>query len=503
MTISREKIAELRIKNNSAITDTDTDNTNVITIDDAIKKCHEYVKTNAGTSLRTEQDLVQKDYKYRTLIFDYVDRKAPKVQGFYGRPDNLKELKTALYNNIVGYGQLTDPLAPSDQPDSPGYGIDEIRINEKDNIWIEKHGKAEQATDIVLSDDEMEIVSSRLLEVSKKILAAGSPVQNARTKEGYRVNIVHGSVSFGGSNVAVIRKFKSQVMTATDLIQKHKTLSVNMFRMLKLIVDSDSSYVVIGATGSGKTITNGLILRNIKNNIRIFSVENPVELPLKKRHPATGRVMNDVVQYEAQAKSDNPDAKFTVEVAIETALRQSPHWLILGEARTPGEFVAALTSGQTGHCFATTYHAESAEDALKRYLTAYMKVSQEPANLAMANICSSLRFIISQQKLPDGTRRIVEITEVFPPENLDSTTPRVNNIYEFRTDDIVYDSTKPGEYVVKEMVGTHHRVGKLSEENQKRWMQHGVSKERFAFLTADVDKNEVERYDITDEDNIE
>lgn len=517
MAITREKFAELRLA--AGVTGLESNNEvmqsmNLLSYDTVVARCQAYIKANTTGLFTNEKDELKKDNMQRRLINDYVDKKRPRAVGYTDRETNLQDLKIDLYNTIVGYGKLTDIMRPSDEKGGTGEGIDEIRINDRTNIWIEKNGRAEQA-DIQLSEQELETLTVRLLDFSKKPLAQGQPIQNARTKEGYRVNMVHGSVVGGrnknckGENVAVIRKFNSKPMTAQQLI-RGRTMSINMFKTLRLIVDSDSSFVVVGATGSGKTVTNGIILRNIGRNVRIFSIENPIELPLKKVDPVTGRVMNDVVQYEGQSKSDNPDSMFTVEKAIETALRQSPHWLILGEARTEGEFAAALTAGQTGHCFATTYHAESVEDALKRYLTAYMKQSQEPANLAMANICSALRFVISQQKLPDGTRKIMEIAEVFPPENLESVTPRINILYKYVTEEIIYnqEELKKGYYKVEEMRGSHKRVNILSEANQERWMQRGVSKDRFEFLTKPIPSKEnnlpeeIEVYDGFDDNDL-
>ena len=176
-----------------------------------------------------------------------------------------------------------------------------------------------------------------------------------------------------------------------------------------------------------------------------------------------------------------------MENLLINAMRQSPHWIGPGELRTPGEFATALRAAQTGHYFFTTLHAEGDKEAIFRFLTAYLMASNEPAELALRNICSAIKLIIFQEKLADRTRKVTSITEVIGAKGLE---PQVNPIYKFVCDDVIEDEkTKK---IIK-IIGRHVRVGKISEKTQQSMLKAGIKRQYFDFLTTEP-TNEEEVY---------
>jgi len=189
-------------------------------------------------------------------------------------------------------------------------------------------------------------------------------------------------------------------------------------------------------------------------------------------------IINDILQYECIADDEGTTSGDpTMENLLINAMRQSPHWIGPGELRTPGEFATALRAAQTGHYFFTTYHAEGDRDAILRFLTAYLMASNEPAELALKNICSAVRFVIFQEKLADGTRKVTSISEITGSVGLE---PTINQIYKFEVDGVMEDSNT---HRVLKIEGKHKRVGVLSGEIQQRMLKAGIRRERFAFLT--------------------
>jgi len=106
-----------------------------------------------------------------------------------------------------------------------------------------------------------------------------------------------------------------------------------------------------------------------------------------------------VLQYEC-VPDDDDSSPATMENLLINAMRQSPHWIGPGELRSPGEFETALRAAQTGHYFFTTLHAEGDQEAIYRFLTAYLIKSKEPAELALRNICTAVKFVIFQESWP-------------------------------------------------------------------------------------------------------
>jgi len=323
------------------------------------------------------------------------------------------------------------------------------------------------------------------LAVSKARMTPKTPMVNARTVEGYRVNATHADISPYGQPAFVIRKFSKKTITAEKLIQLN-SFSQNMYKLMALIPKANLSWITVGPTGGGKTTLNEILTKEISPNVRVITIENPSELRLIQRDEK-GRILNDVLQYESV--SDDDDASpATMENLLINAMRQSPHWIGPGELRTPGEFATALRAAQTGHYFFTTLHSEGDAKALLRFMTAYLMVAHEPAELALRNICNAVKFIIYNERLADGTRKVTSISEVIGSDGL---TPLVNQIYTYDFEDVEEDVYT---HSVKRIIGKHRRVGCISEETQRQMLKSGIRKNRFEFLIRPPEENEQEVY---------
>ncbi|MCJ8011828.1 Flp pilus assembly complex ATPase component TadA [Paenibacillus sp. KQZ6P-2] len=372
--------------------------------------------------------------------------------------------------------------------------IDEIRGNGPDQIFVESGGKTLMWDQHFSDREHMERIIAKLIGVSKVRLTPKIPMVNARTIEGYRVNATHAEISPYGMPAFVIRKFSKKSITPETMI-KNESFSVNMFKLLSLIPKADLSWITVGPTGSGKTTLNEVLIKEINPMSRIITIENPSEMRLLRREGGSehGRIINDVLQYESVPDEDDASPA-TMENLLINAMRQSPHWIGPGELRTPGEFATALRAAQTGHYFFTTLHAEGDREAIYRFLTAYLMASNEPAELALRNICTAVKFIIFQEKLADGTRKVTSISEILGSEGLE---PIVNPIYKFISEDV---QEEEGTHKVLKIVGRHKRVGMLSEKAQQSMLKAGIKKSRFESLTRMPDEDETERYSFDEYD---
>lgn len=454
-----------------------------ISFEEVLELCQKYITKVATHAFRREKDPARKREMTKTYINEFVDSQKPSVEGFL----ELVHLKQALIDEITHYGPITKAM------EDPS--IDEIRINGPDQIFVERGGRTWMWDQQFSDREHLERIISKLIGVSKVRLTPKIPMVNARTIEGFRVNATHAEISPYDMPAVVIRKFSKKSITPEIMIQ-NRSFSQNMFKMLSLIPKADLSWITVGPTGSGKTTLNEILVKEINPLSRIITIENPSEMRLIRREGNSehGKVINDVLQYESVAEEDD-SSPATMENLLINAMRQSPHWIGPGELRTPGEFATALRAAQTGHFFFTTLHAEGDREAIFRFLTAYLMASNEPAELALRNICSAVKFIIFQEKLADGTRKVTSISEVLGSEGLE---PIVNPIYKFICEDVIEEE---GTFKVKQIVGYHKRVGKLSEQVQQSMLKAGIKKNRFAFLTTEPEEDEIERYEF-DEYNI-
>lgn len=471
--LTRSKISEMQQKaaraaNGGQETANPSNRYGAVTFEEVLAMCQRYITTVATNAFRRENDPAIRREMTISIINEFVDSKqAPKigeikwfeVEGY----ENLTELKAALADEITHYGPITKAM------EDPT--IDEIRANAYDQIFVEAEGRTVLLDKQFTDRDHMERIIAKLLAVSKARLTPKTPMVNARTMEGYRVNATHADISPYGQPSFVIRKFSKKSITAEKLIG-YRSFSQNMYRLMSLVPRADLSWITVGPTGGGKTTLNEILVHEIDPMQRIITIENPSELRLIQRTPQ-GQIINDVLQYESV--SDDDDASpATMENLLINAMRQSPHWIGPGELRTPGEFATALRAAQTGHHFFTTLHAEADEKALLRFLTAYMMISHEPAELAMRNICNAVKFIFYNERLIDGSRKVTSIAEVLGSEGL---KPLMNKIY-------TYDHK----------AGIHRRIGCISEETQYQLIKSGIDESRFAFLLQPPSEDEVEVY---------
>lgn len=488
--LNRAKISDMQQKNiyksRRGVSEEELDEQikhNTIKFSEALEFCQKYISSNASNAFRRETDAGKKRGITENYISEFVDSQKPMVEGY----KELKALKQALADEITHYGPITEAM------NNPK--IDEIRANGPDQIFVEQEGKTVIWDKNFLDKEHMERIISKLIGVSKVRLTPKIPMVNARTIEGYRVNATHSEISPYDAPAFVIRKFSKKDISPSIMI-KNESFSLNMYKLLSLIPKGDLSWITVGPTGSGKTTLNELLVRQINPLSRIITIENPSEMRLIKRegNHENGRIINDVLQYESVG-DDDEDSPANMEDILINTMRQSPHWIGPGELRKPKEFTTALRAAQTGHYFFTTLHAEGDKEAIYRFLTAYLMESNEPAELALRNICSAVKFVIYQEKLADGTRKVMSITEVMGAEGLE---PIVNPIYKFICEDVIEDETT---HQVLKIVGKHKRVGQLSEKTAQAMLKAGIKRSRFDFLTLPVGEHEEEVY-ITDEHDL-
>lgn len=489
--MDQHKLLELQTKRGAKAADgfqTDTKS-----IDAVINECRKQIEDKSDTYRDLAPD--KKRETIKRIIIDYVMNAKPLVVGYMdseGRPDTVK-LVDKLVEDITNYGILTAAMLDDN--------IFEIRCNGKE-LKVEKSGHVVDLTDkdgnIIQFDnpEQQEIIMRKFLGDTR--LTPKDAMISTRTLEGYRIAAVHSSAISPDPNdptgdqyhAFVLRKFKKTKMNLSDIVKYH-TLSDNMARFLQLCTAGGLTFITVGPTASGKTTTNNAILQSVPPTLRTVLLQNPSEIDLRFKD-AKGRVYNDVIHLEARDIENPSPNDPTMKNLMDQTLRFSPSLVSLGEVRTNTEFAQALKILEAGHPLNTTYHAESDEGAISRFLTAYLATSVgEPASLALRTLTSLLNVIIVQKILKDGSRRIIQISEVVGVDPADENKPLLNEIYRY---DITGDPEYDAQGNVKKIHGVHKRVGKLSPKAIHKFQLEGVASSRYDFLVRDIDESEVETY---------
>ena len=142
----------------------------------------------------------------------------------------------------------------------------------------------------------------------------------------------------------------------------------------------------------------------IPGDERIITVENAAELQLRQEH---------VVTLESRPPNIEGKGEVTIRDLVINCLRMRPDRIVVGECRG-GEALDMLQAMNTGHDGSlTTAHANSPRDTLSRLETMCLMAGMDlPVRAIREQIASAIDLVIQQERLRDGSRKVVSITEV-------------------------------------------------------------------------------------------
>jgi pilus assembly protein CpaF len=303
-------------------------------------------------------------------------------------------LVTVLTNEIKGFGPI--------QPLLDDVEVTEIMINGYDCVYVERFGKIERTPITFRDEQHLKNVVEKMLAPTGRRLDESSPMVDARLPDGSRLNAIIRPVAVSGDSVT-IRKFSKDPLTLAQLVRMN-TVSLSMAEFLQAAVRAKMSIVVSGGTGSGKTTTLNALSAFIPEEERIVTIEDAAELQLQQEHR---------VQLEARPPNVEGSGAIPIRALVRNALRMRPDRIIVGEVRG-GEALDMLQALNTGHEGGlTTAHANSPRDCLSRLETMVLMAGADLPLLAIRQqIAAAVDLIVQQSRMQDGSRKIIQVTEV-------------------------------------------------------------------------------------------
>ena len=330
----------------------------------------------------------------RAKVEAIVDR-AVDAHGLVLSRDERRRLVEEMADDLTGFG----PLEPFLRDES----VTEVMVNGPNHIYIERHGKIERVESTFLSDEHVLRIIDRIITPMGRRIDAMSPRVDARLPDGSRVNAVIEPLSLVGP-VITVRKFAARPFTVDDLV-RFGTATAEMFDFLRACVEARLNIFVSGGTGSGKTTTLNVMSSFIPEDERIITIEDAAELQLRQVH---------VVTLESRPPNLESTGEITIRDLLRNALHMRPDRIIVGECRG-GEaldMLQAMTTGQDGSL--STGHANTPPDMLRRLETMVLMSGYElPLRAIREQIASAVDLIVHTARLKDGTRKVVNITEVY------------------------------------------------------------------------------------------
>jgi len=292
--------------------------------------------------------------------------------------------------------------------------ISDILVNSHRDIFIERKGKLTRVGAQFRNDGHLLAVIDRIVSRIGRRVDESSPMVDARLPDGSRVNAIIPPLALDGP-VLSIRRFGAD-LTVEQLIA-NGALTMEMLQLLAGCVKARLNVLISGGTGSGKTTLLNALSSFIPADERVVTIEDAAELRLQQEH---------VVRLETRPPNSEGRGEVLARDLVKNALRMRPDRIIVGEVRG-AEALDMLQAMNTGHEGSlTTVHANSPRDAIARLETMILMSGTNLPNRAMREqITSALDVIIQPQRLSDGTRRVVSITEVTGMEGDVVTTQEV------------------------------------------------------------------------------
>jgi pilus assembly protein CpaF len=306
--------------------------------------------------------------------------------------------RNVLFEQIVAEIMGLGPLEPLLQDDT----LTEIMVNGPDNIYVERAGKIEKTAYKFETDEHVMRIIDRIVAPLGRRVDESQPYVDARLPDGSRVNVIIPPLSIVGP-VITIRLFSKVPYSMEDLIG-FGTLTAEIAEFLEACVKSRLNIVISGGTGSGKTTTLNVVSAYIPHDERIVTIENAAELQLQQEH---------VISLESRLANIEGKGEVTIRDLVVNSLRMRPDRIVVGEVRA-GEALDMLQAMNTGHDGSlTTCHSNSPRDTLARLETMVLMAGTElPHRAIREQVSSALHLVVHQERLRDGSRKVVNITEV-------------------------------------------------------------------------------------------
>ena len=277
--------------------------------------------------------------------------------------------------------------------------VNEVYVNEDYHIWKDTiYGRFQ--TDVVLPLSKVKSICEAIAGINQEIISQESPILGVELTELHiRAQIMYPPIL--KNPVFFLRKKPSIIFPLESYVESGSLSEAYYHKILELIKER-KNIVIAGATGSGKTTFVNAMLKELAvltPEHRLIILEDTPEIQFSSK---------DVLR---MCVTQNRGVKVTMDDLLFSAMRLSPHRIIVGEVRN-GSAYTMLKAWNTGHeggfC---TVHANSAENTFVR-LESLARESEEvrDADVARYMIGESVDAIISIQKhvSSEGTRRVVD-----------------------------------------------------------------------------------------------
>lgn len=337
----------------------------------------------------------------RDLLFNELTQDLYRIAaraGIHVTGADASMMAEIVADEIGGYGPLRELMEDET--------VNDILVNGPDNVWVERFGKLVKTDKTFINNDQLTDIAKRMVSSVGRRLDNSVPLVDSRLPDGSRLNVVIAPIALDGTSIS-IRKFSKSKKSLQELVN-FGSMTLEMANFLIIAARSRVNIIVSGGTGSGKTTLLNALSSYISHDERVLTLEDTAELRLDQPH---------VVRLETRMAGAENTGEVSMQDLVINALRMRPERIIIGECRGPEAFqmLQAMNTGHDGSM--STLHANSPRDAVARLESMVMMASAKlPLEAIRRNISSAVNIIIQASRLNDGSRKVMNITEVMGME---------------------------------------------------------------------------------------
>lgn len=312
--------------------------------------------------------------------------------------------------------------------------ITDISYSNNGQVWIKTLSKGIfRVENEAVNNAFMEKLAFQCANVMGKTFNMAHPFLDAEGAE-LRLNFVHESIAKNGIAV-LIRKTPAKIRLEKDKLIKDDYISLDIHDFLIYCVQGHCNIIVCGETGSGKTEFVKYLAAHTKEDEKLITIEDTLELHLDRIFPH-----RDIV-----AMKTNNIASYT-DVLV-TCMRQNPKWILLSEVRSAEAVLAVRNSISSGHYILSTIHADKASSIPNR-MYSLLETNQDIDQF----LKSIYRYIqigvyirgYQDKRTKHFHREIAEVTEFYVTED---NKAEYNTIYRKTTSGKVIRKS-PSKYLI-------------------------------------------------------
>lgn len=336
----------------------------------------------------------------------------------------------------IDFGPLEEYLNDSD--------ITDISYSNNGQLWLKTLSKGLfRVENPNVNNAMMEKLAFQCSNVMGRSFNAAHPFLDSESSE-LRMNFIHDSIATNGI-ACVIRKTPAKIRLVKENIIEEKYITLEIHDFLVQAVLAHCNIMVCGETGSGKTEFVKYLASKTKEDEKLITIEDTLELHLDRIFPH-----RDIV-----AMKTNNIASYS-DVLV-TCMRQNPKWILLSEVRSAEAVQAVRNSISSGHYILSTIHADKAS-AIPNRMYSLLETNQD-IDQFLKSIYRYVQLGVLIRGYQDKvTKRFVrelgEVTEFYVTDNNEA---KHNTIYKKTVDGQVVRKN-PSKYLIEYIEGQGIKV---------------------------------------------